>query len=173
LSLVRAREAYVEVYGVGLHRGDASRSHFGFERLGPDILITASDEGCAGAKPDQPCETTMTAYLLRGGQLMVGARFALDRVQYGQAPEGRVQYRLTGAPVYQDRAIRVAETVVVRDATQTELRKSQLDRVFQLKSNGTLVAASDSLWNQVVGAAQHAAPAPPSAPAPKPAARPR
>ncbi len=167
LSLLRAREAYVEVYAVGLHRGDASKTHFAFERLGPDIVITAADEGCAGAKPDQSCETTMTAYLLRSGQFVVGARFALDRVQYGQAPEGRVQYRLTGTPVYQDRAIRVAETVVVRDATQTEVRKSQLDRTFQLKTDGTLVATNESLWNQVVASSSRPLPAPPPPPKPQ------
>jgi len=46
LALVRAREAYAEVYAVGFHRGSAAPSRFAFERLGPEILITATDDGC-------------------------------------------------------------------------------------------------------------------------------
>ena len=107
----------------------------------------------------------MVAYLLSAGQLVPGASFALDRIQYGQAPGiGEVQYRLTATPSFQEKSIRVVEQVVVRDATQTEVRKSDLERVFQLRDRGKLVANSESLWNQVVGAPSPAAAktAPPS-----------
>jgi hypothetical protein len=163
VALVRAKEAYAEVYGVGFHRGGAAPTRFAFERLGPEILITATDDGCTGVKPRQGCETTMVAYLLSAGQLVPGARFALDRIQYGQAPGiGEVQYRLTATPSFQEKSIRVVEQVVVRDATQTEVRKSDLERVFQLKDRGKLVSNSESLWNQVVGAPAAAKTAPPS-----------
>jgi hypothetical protein len=152
LSLVRAREAYAEVYAVGFHRGGAAPTRFAFERLGPEILITATDDGCSGVKPKQGCETTMVAYLLSSGQLVPGARFALDRIQYGQAPGiGEVQYRLTAAPSFQEKAIRLVEQVVIRDATQTEVRKSDLERIFRLRDRGRLVPSGESLWNQVVG----------------------
>jgi hypothetical protein len=164
LGLVRAREAYAEVYAVGLHRGSAGRSRFAFERLGPEILVTATDDGCTGVKPNQSCETTLVSYLLSSGQLVAGARFALDRIQYGQAPGvGAVQYRLTATPVFQERSIRLVEQIVVRDATQTEIRKSDLERTFQLKDRGRLAASTESLWTQVVGG-----PSPP--PSPQPAA---
>jgi hypothetical protein len=160
LALVRAKEAYAEVYGVGFHRGGAVPTRFAFERLGPEIMVTATDDGCSGAKPRQGCETTMVAYLLSAGQFVPGARFALDRIQYGQAPGiGEVQYRLTAAPSFQEKSIRLVEQVVVRDGTQTEVRKSDLERVFQLRERGRLVASGESLWNQVVGAPSPAAPA--------------
>ena len=105
IALVRAREAYAEVYATGLYRGDAVRSRFGFERLGPDILVTVTDEGCASIKANQPCETNFVAFLSYAGQLRPSAQFALDRVQYGQAAGvGTVQYRLTATPVFQERS---------------------------------------------------------------------
>ncbi len=162
LALVRAREAYAEVYAAGIHKGSVARSRFSFERLGPQILITATDDGCTGVKPGQTCETTMVAYVLSSGQLAVGARFAVDRIGYGQAAGvGAVQYRLTATPIFQDRAIRLVEQVVVRDAGQNEIRKSDLERQFQVRDRGALVASADSLWNQVVGAAAPA-PSPPN-----------
>jgi hypothetical protein len=168
LGLVRAREAYAEVYAVGLHRGSATRSRFAFERLGPEILVTATDDGCTGVKPNQTCETTLVSYLLSSGQLVAGARFALDRIQYGQAAGvGAVQYRLTATPVFQERSIRLVEQVVIRDSTQTEIRKSDLERTFQLKDRGRLVASGESLWAQVVGGS---APPPPPPPPPPPKA---
>jgi hypothetical protein len=168
LGLVRAREAYAEVYAVGLHKGSATRSRFAFERLGPEILVTATDDGCTGVKPNQSCETSLVSYLLSSGQLVAGARFALDRIQYGQAAGvGAVQYRLTATPVFQDRSIRLVEQVVIRDASQTEIRKSDLERTFQLRDRGRLVASSESLWNQVVGGPPPPPPPPPPLP-PKP-----
>jgi hypothetical protein len=63
LALMRAKEAYAEVYAVGTHRANAARARFTFERLGPSILVTATDDGCTGVKAGQSCETTMTTYL--------------------------------------------------------------------------------------------------------------
>jgi hypothetical protein len=170
LSLVRAREAYAEVYATGVHRGTVGRSRFSFERLGPQILLTATDDGCNGVKAGQGCETTLIAYLLGSGVIAPSARFAVDRIQYGQmAGVGSVQYRLTATPVFQDRGIRLVEQVVVRDATQNEVRKSDLERTFQLRDRGALVASADSLWTQVVAAS--APPPPPSPSATPPAAK--
>jgi hypothetical protein len=66
--------------------------------------------------------------------------------------------------VFQDDAIRVAEQVVVKDSTQGEVRKADLERVFRLKERGKLVASGNSLWGQVLGEAGQA-PAPAPAPA--------
>jgi hypothetical protein len=164
--LVRPREAYAEVYATGLYRGGEGRSRFGFERLGPDVLVTATDEGCTGVKPNQNCETTFVGYVMSGGELWPSARFALDRIQYGHAPgiAGPVQYRLTATPVFQDRGIRLTEQVVVRDASQTELRKSDLERIFSLQERVKLVPSAPSLWEQVMAGLQQAksyAPPPP------------
>jgi hypothetical protein len=176
LALMRAKEAYAEVYAVGMHRGNPARARFAFERLGPEILVTATDEGCTGVKPNQPCETTLTAYLMRSGELVPGARFAIDRIAYAPAAGvgGNAQYRLTAAPVFQERSIRVVEQIVVRDSAQGEIRKSDLERTFSLSNRTAFVANNESLWGQVIGGAKGAPaggaanpppPAPPSPPA--------
>ena len=164
LALMRAKEAYAEVYAVGMHRANAARARFAFERLGPEILVTATDEGCAGVKPGQTCETMLTTYLMRSGELVPGARFAIDRVTYGPAAgvSGNAQYRLTAAPVFHERSIRVVEQIVVRDAAQGEIRKSDLERTFTLNKQSQLVASAESLWSQVVGGAKPNSPAPPA-----------
>jgi hypothetical protein len=170
LALMRAKEAYAEVYAVGMHRANPARTRFAFERLGPEILVTATDEGCTGVKPNQPCETMLTTYLMRSGELVPGARFAIDRIMYGPAAgvSGNAQYRLTAAPVFQERSIRVVEQIVVRDAAQGEIRKSDLERTFSLSNRSAFVASTESLWSQVTGGgkAPAASPAPPPPPPP-------
>ncbi|HMI87892.1 MAG TPA: hypothetical protein VK550_27605 [Polyangiaceae bacterium] len=175
LALMRAKEAYAEVYAVGMHRGNPARARFAFERLGPEILVTATDEGCTGVKANQPCETMLTTYLMRSGELVPGARFAIDRIAYGPAAgvSGNAQYRLTAAPVFQERSIRVVEQIVVRDSAQGEIRKSDLERTFTLANRSSFVASTESLWGQVIGGGKPAAnggaanpPPPPPPPAP-------
>lgn len=155
VALVRPREGYAEVYGTGFYRGRAKDSRFSLERMGGRFIVTASDEGCGGVKPNQACETSFTVLLMNAGQLVPSARFALDRVAYRTAPgvAGLAQYRLTATPVFQPRAIRVMEQVVVRDESQGVVRKSDLERVFRLEPGGRLVPSAGSLWDQVVGGA--------------------
>ena len=165
LALARPREGTAEVYAIGLYRGNPTTSRFAIERLGPRMLVTASDEGCTSVKPGQACQTRLDVYLMTAGQLVPSANLVLDRIQYGTSPgiAGTVQYRMTTTPVFADKVLRVTEQVVVRDATQTAVRKSNLDRTFTLKG-GALVPSAGSLWDQVVespGAAP--APAQPSA----------
>jgi len=129
-------------------------------------------------KPGQSCETTLTAYLMRSGELLPGARFAIDRIAYAPAAGvgGNAQYRLTAAPVFQERSIRVMEQIVVRDSAQGEIRKSDLERVYSLSNRTSFVPNNESLWAQVLGggkptgAAANAPPPPlPPPPAPPPA----
>ena len=170
LALARPREGTAEVYAIGLYRGSATASHFSIERLGPRMLVTASDEGCTNAKPGQACQTKMDVFLMNAGQLVPAANLIVDRIQYGTSPGvvGGVQYRMTATPVFQPKALRVTEQVVVRDSTQTAIRKSNLDRTFVIK-DGTLVPSAASLWDQVVGSGSSAAPtAPPSVAPAKP-----
>jgi hypothetical protein len=164
LALMRAKEAYAEVYAVGMHRANPARARFAFERLGPEILVTATDDGCAGVKPNQACETTLTTYLMRSGELVSAARFAIDRIAYGPAAgvSGNAQYRLTAAPVFQERSIRVVEQITVRDAAQGEIRKTDLERTFTLQNRTTLQSNTESLWGQVTGGGKPAAAPPPA-----------
>lgn len=178
LALVRPRAGYAEVYATGFYRGRAKDSHFSLERMGPRLLVTVSDEGCAGVKPQQACESAFAVYIMNAGQLVPAARFALDRIDYRVVPgaAGTAQVRLTATPVFQERVLRVAEQVVVRDSSQSVVRKSDLERLFQLSAGGKLTPTAESLWVQVVGSsnADDAPSAPPPAsPAPekaKPAA---
>ncbi len=161
LALARPREGTAEVYAIGLYRGNPTTSRFAIERLGPRMLVTASDEGCTSVKPGQSCQTRLDVYLMTAGQLVPSANLVLDRIQYGTSPgiAGTVQYRMTTTPVFADKVLRVTEQVVVRDSTQTAIRKSNLDRTFTLKG-GALVPSASSLWDQVVES-PGAAPSPP------------
>lgn len=171
LALARPREGTAEVYAIGQYRGSATASHFSIERLGPRMLVTASDEGCTSAKPGQACQTKLDVFLMNAGQLVPAANLVVDRIQYGTSPGvvGGVQYRMTATPVFQPKQLRVSEQVVVRDSTQTAIRKSNLDRTFVIK-DGTLQASAPSLWDQVVGSGS-ASPAPAPAAAPAPSAK--
>lgn len=168
LALARPREGTAEVYAIGLYRGNPATSRFAIERLGPRFLITASDEGCTNVKPGQGCQTRLDVFLMKSGQLLPAANLTLDRIQYGTAPGvvGGVQYRMTATPVFDPKLLRVSEQVVVRDSTQTAIRKSNLDRSFSLKG-GALVPSAPSLWDQVVTSSS---PPPPPPPPPLPPA---
>jgi hypothetical protein len=161
LALVRPREGHAEVYAIGTYRGRPKHSRFSLERMGPRILVTASDEGCAKVKAGSACETTMVIYVMSAGRLNASAQIPLDRVQYGSAPgvPGSVQYRLTATPVFEAKVVRVVEQVVLQDSSQTPLRKSNLERVFRLGLRGGLRASKPSLWEQVKGQAQAQPPA--------------
>jgi hypothetical protein len=172
LALVRSREGYAEVYGTGTHRGKLKTTRLSLERMGSRLLVTATDEGCAEAQPGQPCETSLNVYMLRAGRLTKAASLPLDRVDYrpfGGLP-GVAKYRLTATPVFKEQEMRVVEQVVVQDQNQSTLRKSDLERVFRLASNGSLEPSVPSLWTQVAGDGVSRAPAP--APGPAPAAPP-
>ena len=170
LALARPREGTAELYALGTYRGSATASHFSIERLGPRILVTASDDACSSAKAGQACQTKLAVFLMNAGQLLPVADLTLDRIEYGTAPgvAGTVQYRMTATPFFDPKALRVAEQIVVRDSTQTAIRKSNLDRRFELKGS-TLSASTGSLWDEVVVAPNAPAkPLPPAVP-PKPA----
>ena len=171
LALVRSREGYAEVYGTGSFRGKPKTTRLGLERMGSRILVTATDEGCGDVKPGQGCETAFTVFVLGEGRLNRAASLPLDRVAYLPFPglPGLSKYKLTATPVFQERGMRVVEQVVVQDANQGVIRKSDLERLFKLSPHGQLEADAASLWTQV--AAEPQAPSAPNQPAsePKPA----
>ncbi|HET9958729.1 MAG TPA: hypothetical protein VFQ61_29755 [Polyangiaceae bacterium] len=152
LALMRPREGYAEVYATGFYRGGVQTTRFNIERLGPKLLVTATNEGCAGVKPNQNCESAYSIYLMRAGRLLRAADFPLDRIEYGTAAgvSGLAQYRLTATPVFAEKNIRVVEQVVVKDPNQGAVRKSDLERIFTLDPTGKLVASADSLWTQIM-----------------------
>jgi hypothetical protein len=154
LALARAREAYGEVYAIGLYRGSRAQSRFAVERMGFDLVVTAVDDGCAEVKGERACQTTFTPYLMSGGDLTPAAKIVTDRVEYGFVPgaSGQVQFRLTATPIFQDRAVRVLEQLAVRDPNQGDIRKSELERIFTLRGRSKLAPNAESLWAEVVAA---------------------
>jgi hypothetical protein len=163
LALVRSREGYAEVYGTGSLRGKLKTTRLSLERMGSRILVTATDEGCAEPKPGQGCETAFTVFVLGSGRLNRAASLPLDRVEYRPFPglPGLAKYRLTATPVFQDKGMRVVEQVLVQDPNQGTVRKSDMERIFQLAPNGELKSNAPSLWTQV--AADRSATPPPAA----------
>jgi hypothetical protein len=156
LALVRPREGYAEVYATGFYRGREKDSRFSLERMGPRMLVTAADEGCTGVKPKQSCESKFSVYLMHSGQLLQEARFALDRIEYRSIPGAveTAQVRLTASPAFQPSAMRVSEQLVVTDPSQGVIRKSDLERVFELQRGDRLVSTEESLWSRVMGDAK-------------------
>jgi hypothetical protein len=154
IALVRGRETYGEVYAIGLYHGSRGQSRFALERMGFDLVITAVDDGCAEVKGQKPCQSTMTPYLMSGGELFPATQIVTDRLENGFVPgaSGQVQFRLTATPIFQDRAVRVLEQFAVRDPNQGDIRKSELERVFTLRGRTKLVSNAESLWAEVLAA---------------------
>jgi hypothetical protein len=153
LSLIRPKDDYAEVYAIGLYRGSPETSRFGYERLGPDILITAANEACAKNAAGKDCDSEMVLYLSREGSLKAAAKFPLERIYSGPAPgiSGSVQYRLTSTPRYGEKSVQVVEQLVLRDSGQNEIRRAKLDRTWKLDAKGDMVSNAESLWGQVMG----------------------
>jgi hypothetical protein len=156
LALVRSFAGTAEVYAVGAFRG-RPKTLFSLERVGPEVLVVAEDQGCAGRKAGTACETPISVYVPRFGALDRAARFAEERVAYAEGTEpgvpGRVEYRLSSAAQYVPGGIRVLEQVLVRDELGREIRKAELERDYTFAPDGTLVVSEDSLWSRVVASA--------------------
>ena len=154
LALLRSYGGTAEVYAIGAFRG-RPKTTFTLERVGPEALVVATDEGCNPRKAGAPCETPVTVFLPRFGVLERSARFAQERVAYAEGTEsgirGRVEYRLASATQFVDGGIRVQEQVMVRDDLGRELRKAELERSYTFGPDGSLLASEDSLWSRVLG----------------------
>lgn len=166
LALLRPREGFAEVYATGFYRGNQKSSRFALERMGTRFVVTAGDEGCATAKGKR-CQSSVKVYVMRSGMLAPSADLAVDRVDFRSMAgvPGPVQYRLTVTPIFENKALRVVEQLAVRDENQSVLRKSDMERVFELKADGRLECKQQSLWDvEGVNAAPVAAPPAPQTP---------
>jgi hypothetical protein len=152
LALVRAKEEFAEVYAVGAYRRSAGQATFQAERLGTEVLVSATDDGCQGQPKTAACETNVTLLLPRLGRLTRVATFATERRAFATGSEpgvqGQVAYELTASPQYTANGISVFEQVKATDASGREVRKTELERVFVLQ-DGTMEQGSESLWGRV------------------------
>lgn len=160
LALVRGASGTAEVYAVGSYRG-RPRSTFTIERLGPAVVVTATDDGCKGRKAGQPCASTVKVFAPRLGVLEPLTTLGQERISYASGSEpgvpGRVEYRLSSAIQYLDGGIRVLEQVTVRDEQARELRRAEVERSFTFAPGGALVVDEESLWGRVVPDGKRAA----------------
>ena len=153
IALVRTMDNFVEAYGIGVLRGRPERMRLQLERMGPEVIITATDEGCIGSDPLSPCESRLQVLLPRHGRLMNIADIPLERRAFATSSElgmkGRIEYRMTTAPEFKAGTIKLFEQVLVRDDRGRELRKAELFRVFSLQDDGQMTSSESSLWPRI------------------------
>lgn len=162
LALIRTFEGTAEVYAVGSYRGRA-KTLFTIERIGPEVVAVAQDDGCATRKANAACETMVNVFRPRFGVLDRVATIAQERITYASDAEpgvrGQAEYRLSSAIQYVEGGIRVLEQVLVRDELGREVRKAELERAYTFAPDGTMVVDEDSLWSRVVAAKSKSPPA--------------
>jgi hypothetical protein len=170
LALIRTVNGTAEVYAIGSYRGRPT-SVFTIERLGPEVVVVALDDGCKGRKGNA-CETSSRVYRPRLGHLDRTATIWPERIVYANDTEpgvrGKIEYRLSSSIQYLDGGIRVLEQVMVRDEAARELRKAEQERSFTFApGNESMVVDEDSLWSRVApGAAPAKAKTEPKPPPP-------
>jgi hypothetical protein len=153
-ALVRASASGVELFAVGVYRGHPEKVRITIERLGPEVVVVATDDGCTGRAAGAPCDATTSVFLPREGELKRVAKFAVERVAYKVDSEpgirGRFEYRLSSAPQYIVGGIALQEQVVVKDELAREVRRAELNRSFTFGPGGdNMVASDDSLWTRI------------------------
>ena len=152
LALVRAKDDFSEVYAVGVYRGQTKRPFFGLERIGPEVVVTVSDEGCTGNTKREACTSVTSVYLPRRGELVRMTAFATDRRDYVDGGEpgakDRIEYRLTSSAKYVPEGVELFEEVLAKDGMGRELRKAELQRKFVVRDT-ELLPSDDSLWPRI------------------------
>lgn len=156
LALTRTMETQAEVYAIGAYRGVPEAMRFSIERIGPNVLVTAIEDGCRGRKPGAPCESRVTVNLVFSGRLVPVAEVATERVVYASDSEpgfpGKVEYHMSSGVEFTPRGLRVLEQIRVNDANGAPLRKVELDRMLVLDGGKPMKATAESLWSRLVPA---------------------
>lgn len=162
IALVRAKENVAEVYAVGAYRSATPRPFFVLERMGPEVLVTATDEGCTGKKFGSDCENNVAVFVPRKGVLFRLGDFATEkRAFFAGAERGtfgeKIEYRLTSSVAYDKTGLKVFEQIVARDIEGRELRRAELERVFAF-SEIALTSTEAPLWPRIFPGAKDVAP---------------
>ena len=152
LALVRVKEEFAEVYAIGVYKGLTKKPYFALERIGPEVVVTAQDDGCIGNTKSIPCRSMLTVLLPRRGKLATLATFALEQRDFAAGGEpgapGRIEYRLTASPKFVESGVQLFEQVLATDEGGRELRKAEVERSFTL-NDLELVPSEDSLWPRI------------------------
>jgi hypothetical protein len=152
LALVRAKEDFAEVYAIGAYRRSNGALSLQAERVGNEIVVAATDDGCEGQPKTSPCETNIGLYMPWFGKLSRLATIATEKRAYAQGGErgieGQIQYELTASPQYTPDGVKLFEQVKATDSAGHVVHKTQLERLFVLHE-GSLEQGSDSLWGKI------------------------
>jgi hypothetical protein len=152
IALVRAKEDFAEVYAVGALRAATPNTTLQAERMGAEVLVSATDDGCQGRAKDVACETTVSLFLPRSGHLARLATMETARRAYATGSEpgvqGQVEYQLNASPQYTAEGVTLFEQVTATDSSGRVVRRTELERRFVLH-DGVLDQGTDSLWGRV------------------------
>jgi hypothetical protein len=152
LALVRAKEDFAEVYAVGAYRRSNGALTLQAERLGTEVLIAATDDGCQGQSKTTACETNVSLFLPRFGHLVRLTTLATEKRAFAAGAEpgvqGQVAYELTASPQYTQDGIKLFEQVKATDPAGRLVHKTELERLLVLH-DGSLEQGSDSLWGKL------------------------
>jgi hypothetical protein len=152
MALVRAKEDYAEVYAVGAYRRSNGALTLQAERLGTEVLVAATDDGCQGQTKSTPCETNVSLFLPRFGRLARLATLATEKRAFAAGAEpgvqGQIAYELTASPQYTQDGIKLFEQVQAIDPAGRVVHKTELERLLVLH-DGSLEQGSDSLWGKL------------------------
>lgn len=158
LAMVRTQENFAEAYAVGVLKGDPTRMRLQIERMGPEAIVTSTEEGCTNAPVTTGCETHVQVFLPRKGRLVALADIPLERRAFAVGSEpgvkGRIEYRLTTAPEFKPGMIKIFEQVMVHDDRGRELRKAELQRTYTFTEEGDLRASEPPLWPRIFNTAK-------------------
>jgi hypothetical protein len=168
LALVRAKEDFAEVYAIGAYRRSNGQLSLQAERVGNEVLASATDDGCQGQAKTTACETTVALYVPRFGKLVRAATITTEKRAFATGGEvgvvGTVQYEMTASPQYTNDGVKLFEQVKAIDPAGRVVHKTELERMFVLQ-DGTLHQGADSLWGKVYPSSKASAPPPSAAPA--------
>jgi len=154
LALVRTKEDFAEVYAVGAYHRKNGSVRLEVHRLGTELLVAATDDGCQGKPKTAACTTDVALFLPRLGRLAPVARVTTEKRAYavGSEPgvEGDIEYALSASPEYAEDGIKIFEQVEAIDSSGHVVHKTELERKFVFH-DGTLAQAdgNDSLWGRV------------------------
>ena len=153
LAIVRGTEEFAELFALGAYRGLPDRVSLGTARLGPDVLVTAENDGCAGRQGQVACEDLRSIFRPELGVLRRVVDAPAVRIAYATKGErgatGELQYRLTSTPNYRPDGIHLLEQLAVSDESGAVLRRSERERVFAFTSGGTMTSSVPPLWDSV------------------------
>jgi len=151
LALVRAKEDFAEVYAVGAYRRSNGALTLQAERLGTEVLIAATDDGCQGQAKTSACETNVSLFLPRFGKLVRLTTLVTEKRAFAAGAEpgvmGQVAYQLTASPQYTQDGIKLFEQVKATDPAGRLVHKTELERVLVLHDGA--LETGDSLWGKL------------------------